>query len=136
MTAGRARIFRTVPAVVAGITLIAAAGILLGACGSDDDETTAGTATATTGATGPEGAELPADAENAFIENCEESARRSAPPGTDESGISSYCQCALDSLSEDLSLEEISQLGQQAAETGVAPKEFKRAADECRDEIE
>ena len=135
MTAGRARIFRTVPAVVAGIALIVAAGLLLGACGSDDDETTAGTTTATTGAT-TEGAELPDDAENAFIENCEESARRSAPPGTDESGISSYCQCALDSLSEDLSLEEISQLGQQAAGTGVAPKAFKRAAGECRDEIE
>jgi hypothetical protein len=119
----------------AAIALIAAAGLLLGACGSDDDETTPPTATATTGAT-TAGAELPADAENAFIENCEESARRSAPPGTDESGISSYCQCALDSLSEDLSLEEISQLGQQAAETGVAPKEFKRAAEECRDEIE
>ena len=119
----------------AAIALIVAAGLLLGACGSDDDETTPPTTTATTGAT-TEGAELPDDAENAFIENCEESARRTAPPGTDESGISSYCQCALDSLSEDLSLEQISELGQQAAETGEAPKEFKRAAAECRNEIE
>jgi hypothetical protein len=136
MTVARARIFRTVSVVVAGIALIGAAGALLGACGSDDDETTAPTTTATTGATGTEGAELPADAANAFIENCEDSARRSAPPGTDASSISSYCQCALDTLSEDLSLEEISELGQKAAETGEAPKDFERAAKECRDEIE
>jgi hypothetical protein len=117
------------------IALIAAAGLLLGACGGDDDETTAPAATATTGATGTAGDELTADAENAFIENCEDSARRTAPPGTDESDISSYCHCALDRLSKDLSLEQISELGEEAAETGEAPKEFERAAEKCRDEI-
>jgi len=125
MTTSRAPIGRGILSVLAALALIVAAGALLGACGGDDDEdTTAATTTAPAtevGATGAAGAELPEDAADAFIGNCERSARRSASPGTDESAIAAYCECALDELSKDLSLDEISRFGQEAAETGTLP---------------
>jgi hypothetical protein len=137
MTTSRASIGRAALSALAGLAMIVAAAALLGACGGDDEDTTAATTTAaTTAATGAAGAELPEDATDAFIENCERSARRSVATGTGESAIANYCRCALDRLSEELSLEEISRLGQEAAETGTLPGEFEQVAEECRAEIE
>ena len=124
-----------VSSLAAASVLTLAAGVALAACGGDDEETTT-PATATTVAEGTTGAEIPEEATDAFVQNCEESARRSAPPGTDADEITSYCECTLEELSGDLSLEMISELGQEAAETGVVPGRFERAAEECRSELE
>ena len=137
MTTSRGPIGRAGLSALAALAMILVGGTLLGGCGGDDDDTTAATTTpAATGATGVAGAELPEDAANAFIDNCERSARRRAPSGTDESAIAAYCECALDELSRDLSLDEISRLGQEAVETGALPEEFEQVADGCRSEIE